>query len=200
MGNGRRNRQRGGGNGGGARRPAEAPKLAWFCKKCVSPTTQGPWKNAGSLMHCSKCKVHKGQCRGSTELSPPPRAGQAGQARGGAQTQTKEQKLQKLVDELRAEVKAAKGNPDGNKENDADGKAADAEGGKKAEDLQELQTQLRTVQQILASLPPEAQAPAGTAEYRASLESQKEALQGRIRDSKDPWQRQKALLGTIEST
>ena len=137
-------------------------------------------------MRCSKCKVHKGQCHGSTELSPPPRAGQAGQARGGAQAQTKEQKLQKLVDELRAEVKAAKGNPDGNKENDADGKAADEEGGKKAEDLQELQTQLRSVQQTLAGLPPDSQGLQGVAEFRKSLEEQKiiEELRAEVKDLK----------------
>ena len=62
-----------------------------------------------------------------------------------------------------------------------------------------MPTQLRSVQQTLAGLPPDSQGLQGVAEFRKSLEEQKESLQDRIRDSRDPWQRQKALLATIES-
>ena len=115
-----RNKKRGGANKAGAQgnaKPAggarpDGAKLPWFCKSCVSPKSGEPWRNAGALLQCSKCHLHKGVCHGGNVSTPPPgsqrrnAAKDANDSSGGTRS-PEETKLQKQLEETTKELEEA---------------------------------------------------------------------------------------------
>ena len=131
-------------------RNAKGFKNPWLCNKCVSPRSNGAWKNQGSCTHCSNCRVEKGKCHLRTLVPGPPRSDSGGHL-GTPQTPLEKAQAKTIAEQK----KLLEANKETNK--DKPGEATDetegVAGGGSEESTAALQKELDTCKSSLAALP-----------------------------------------------